>query len=543
MTSSPFLLLVLITFYIITAAPLNVTHARDIQYDNVGLPEDNSVKHEAPRSVSAWRVLQTSEDSSDDNNDKRTETADENNEEMEDSVSVAGGALLLAITSMLVAIFYLVHSKHEIIRGHAWEMISATVSIFIAVMWFQVIGALFTEIFGDVEEDIDHVSRAAAGLIHLVMWKYYAMGLCFCVLIRTKEKNAELDLNVTGTAIIGAHLCAFSARECFTTINRGTLFVNSIGGSVASLALACFITLCIIAMSRITSRCFLHVHLSSSGKIKLTRAVHILNEDMAAIALSDSFAYVIRFLILEKAPASDLRYYAATLSQSLALLFCAIFMMGCAVIITLRCFRKISHLNSPEALHVCSHFLVLTGAWCLLYWGNWELCHKRLSGVYTYFTSLMLLAYGFSVISMLMLGIFNCLASEHLTGVRAIRPVIEASSLLVGFTWEKTFDHAVEELVDTAHNKTWRVVSKVLLGVVMTVMTAPVWRWHILPEAVREEKIEIAEEISEDNSHSNTEPDDASTQKEEWVEVTPPGEGDRNEHVCTIGTQSHNFGL
>eukprot|EP00927_Polykrikos_kofoidii_P019826 TRINITY_DN192_c0_g1_i2.p1 TRINITY_DN192_c0_g1~~TRINITY_DN192_c0_g1_i2.p1 ORF type:complete len:297 (-),score=43.63 TRINITY_DN192_c0_g1_i2:176-1042(-) len=98
------------------------------------------------------------------------------------------------------------------------------------------------------------------------------------------------------------------------------------------------------------------------------------------------------------------------------------------------------------------------------------------------------LALSISLVSFGCIRLLDLLADADCTGDRtddAIKQIIRAIGILVGFGWEQCFDVAVEELSEAMPPKIqhW---TKMALGLFCICIITPAWKWHLLPMAIRE---------------------------------------------------------
>jgi hypothetical protein len=89
---------------------------------------------------------------------------------------------------------------------------------------------------------------------------------------------------------------------------------------------------------------------------------------------------------------------------------------------------------------------------------------------------------------MMSIQFLDCLADADWTDERtdaAIKEVIKAIGILIGFSWEQCFDQAVESLAE-ATPKTMQHTAKMILGLFCVFIIVPAWKWHLLPMAIRD---------------------------------------------------------
>jgi hypothetical protein len=150
-------------------------------------------------------------------------------------------------------------------------------------------------------------------------------------------------------------------------------------------------------------------------------------------------------------------------------------------------------------------------AWCLLYVAKWEV--GRNLNMYVnpnMIIARVCMAVGISFFSFTIITLLDKLADMDCTGPmtdEAIIQIINAISILVGFSWEQAFDGAVEVLgARTPHP----VVAEMVLAVFVAVVVIAPWRRYILMKVIhlQDEREAAAEDVHshhydlEDKAHS-----------------------------------------
>jgi len=167
-----------------------------------------------------------------------------------------------------------------------------------------------------------------------------------------------------------------------------------------------------------------------------------------------------------------------------------------------------SHLRK-RALTNVQHLNSMVMAWGLLFWAEWQLYvsgweHTTMGGCIVVAISVSTGAF----ISVILLSAIPTAHTANKFGKRAAKSIVLALGLLIGFTWERAFDVAFEELEEhyaEHHSSKWlghAIVTCVSL--VLTAIVAPAWRHYILPRALEENhapKVQKAHESAQSEAH------------------------------------------
>jgi len=143
-----------------------------------------------------------------------------------------------------------------------------------------------------------------------------------------------------------------------------------------------------------------------------------------------------------------------------------------------------------RVMKIVRNYFTFGSAWCSFYAAKWAFTHTSLGSQ----ESMLHVVLALVVSAFVFVGIFvmDKVMDHDLLGAgedaeEALEEIILALSVLVGFSWEQSFDTAVSVLAeDIAMPKAW---SKLAMSLVLVAIVFPAWRFYILPR-----ELELIEE-------------------------------------------------
>jgi hypothetical protein len=130
----------------------------------------------------------------------------------------------------------------------------------------------------------------------------------------------------------------------------------------------------------------------------------------------------------------------------------------------------------------CQQAFAMAFAWSLFTCSKWEMARYLPQFMPNGVISRVLLALEISMIACFVIWILDKLADLEETGEvadRAIITLIGSLSTLVGFSFEQSFEGAVEALADLTF-KDHKVGAELVLTILVVLIVYPAWKWHIL---------------------------------------------------------------
>lgn len=415
-------------------------------------------------------------------------------EEKPSPEAVAIAATLLGAISFVMSLFYLTNHSDPEMRRYTYEVISITISIFCAVLLFQS-GNDLVEVYV-LEGASEGFHLLVAGLI-LVFW-YCALQITLAVtsgavdeLIGWKSAPMEeAEASIRCYAVLLAHMTGFASINFWSGLQQTPLFSSSPAASLLTVPVSICGQLLLQRAAQAVRR---RIALGDDGqedeyeKLWDEQTVDAEN-DVAGLTLSWQTVQAARFLIGGALPNQEGEEPPAALAghgagEVLALLLLAL-AFAAAVFATLLRMHDLPALR-VRVLQMVITVLSMGFAWSVFFGLDWVLAGSGLAGGDGMMLS-VLLATAIFFLSFVVIRLLDKLYDAPWTGDNvdeAIRQIIGAIGILIGFAWEQCFDHATMSLslvMPMPH------LSKLLLALFCAVILVPAWRWFILPMVVAE---------------------------------------------------------
>lgn len=432
-------------------------------------------------------------------------------------VDVAVACSLLGGVAFVMAIFYLVNHYDRDIQLSAWEIVSSTISIFVAVLFFG--GVVATTHM--LEGSAPHWFMVVAPFMHVLLW-YSAMHLAIGYLCWTTMRHddasyrepSEEDLcELECWSTLLAHICAFATIHFGLHILSGSWFLqNSFTGFVGT-ALVFGI---LFVMFRVSDIVRARLCAERKNVLKLwDETAEEAENDVGSLALSFLLVQNIVLAVLgrlteearkskeepvEEKPVSEASVWILI---STAIAF-ALLRAG-VVYISSMCNKNV-HLHTLEYestagvdtiwdyvkrwIFILQYVISMCFAWSLLFAITWQA--GRLLGPLGPMATQTdareaLVATLVSIVAFA--GIFTLDYLGDTAGGDlnlAMRSIIKSLGILVGFSWESAFEVGVEVISElTTEVGAWcPVIVRVGMAVIIGLGITPAWTRYILRRVV-----------------------------------------------------------
>eukprot|EP00435_Cladocopium_sp_Y103_P011448 s2774_g3.t1 len=450
---------------------------------------------------------------------------EEEREEFTD-VDFAESLMLLGGIAFVMTLFYLVNDEDPDMRFYSWRVISATLSIFSAVLIFSGINKLIH--FYLLPHSTTPSFKLLVALIPMLSYffllqlgtAYESAALTAAPAVMDEKKLEEtwgkLERRTRCWATILAHLTGFGSIHCGTVLQHMPWLRDSPGASFvaapAMFLLAAVLNWCARRVrERVTSKTYQRLDSSDSphdvtaaGEWQRwtydlwTENVIDAEHDSAALAVSFLLVQSCRFafsgqLADELTPGQKKSQRTIEEFAGFSLVFAVLSVA--LVVAGRRIFRGAAPTPGTlkSFLRRCWALLQLSSAmafaWTLLFSARWEI--TRWSGYVgppTSLTSRISLALAISFCAALiikMLDLVIDLDSTEEDADEALGNIISSLGILVGFSWEQSFDGGVEVVALRTYRPLW---TELALACAVVALILPAWRRHILEKVIVQEK-------------------------------------------------------
>eukprot|EP00747_Dinoflagellata_sp_TGD_P164721 gnl/TRDRNA2_/TRDRNA2_185037_c0_seq1.p1 gnl/TRDRNA2_/TRDRNA2_185037_c0~~gnl/TRDRNA2_/TRDRNA2_185037_c0_seq1.p1 ORF type:complete len:499 (-),score=83.67 gnl/TRDRNA2_/TRDRNA2_185037_c0_seq1:39-1535(-) len=396
--------------------------------------------------------------------------------------SHALSSMLVGVIAFIMVLFYLVNHYDADIRLATWKMVSGTVSVFSAVLLYRCVKRLVIEA---AHQDKFGTVVFLLGLF-LIFW-LLAQGL---LLISLKKRCEKIALVSQGT-ILG-RVSGFAATFSFAAVQELPPFKDSSTGAllVGLIAAGMFMILSLIA-HKIREL----VVLADDGVIDDDEKwwldeVEIIEEDMISFALGFLLMQAIRFHICGALQVYDpaAAPVGITQEQTNALLMVSLQLAGMSLMGTWMIDRlgkrqMVSRITERFA-KIVVHILSLTMAWCVLFWGDWQVFilgigRSRVAGC-------MAASLSLTFICVVWLFVLDFVADHFELVEKALRSFVLTLGVIVGGSWSRVFNLSFADISHTevGHHPLFKDpnIDMTLLVAAMLVVVLPAWRFFILPK-------------------------------------------------------------
>eukprot|EP00405_Crypthecodinium_cohnii_P014542 CAMPEP_0206444642 /NCGR_PEP_ID=MMETSP0324_2-20121206/15028_1 /ASSEMBLY_ACC=CAM_ASM_000836 /TAXON_ID=2866 /ORGANISM="Crypthecodinium cohnii, Strain Seligo" /LENGTH=548 /DNA_ID=CAMNT_0053912693 /DNA_START=189 /DNA_END=1835 /DNA_ORIENTATION=+ len=420
--------------------------------------------------------------------------------EVEEAANAGMSIMLLGSIAFMMGLFYLVNHPDPDMTKYSWQVISSTISIFSAVLLFQAINSMVEHALLD---GADETREMVIGIAHFLVWYcllQYTLAFFSGALHKNVSENdferAECQLKCY--AILLGHITGFAAINAFGNIQQ---MVSS--SPAAAFAMVPISWLIIFMITQVADRIRDSYARGDDGIVDKFETLwdevtEETEDDVIGLAVSFLAAQAFRFWVggilpNEEGEEPEESQSSHSNSQVLVLYAIGIILVGLDFLRMLYIKQTLPRLT-PQLRNI----IMMVFSWCLYFGMDWWLSGNVFVENHG-MTKEVVLALMVTGTAMSLIFVVDKIADLESTGEsvdNALRAVVQALGILIGFGWEKSFDTAVAEVSEWT-----RVipesVTKLVLALLIVLLVVPAWRLYILPTIVLYEKMEEEEEREE----------------------------------------------
>eukprot|EP00930_Biecheleria_cincta_P042959 TRINITY_DN29556_c0_g1_i1.p1 TRINITY_DN29556_c0_g1~~TRINITY_DN29556_c0_g1_i1.p1 ORF type:complete len:604 (+),score=91.60 TRINITY_DN29556_c0_g1_i1:146-1957(+) len=398
--------------------------------------------------------------------------------------------VLFVMSAFFMLIIYLVNWHDADIRHFAWNIIMASISIFIAVLSYGVLSKILSKlVFEPLGHPITHHTGAdCRSIIFLMIWIIVEAEMYLTM-------SSPPALKAVG--IIGAHISGFAGLRAFSALQVDT-FSSSWATSLVPVFLA-FVLMTILAF---VGGCFRDRVNKGDGQVDKEEEEweeQCIETENDFIGMTTSFVFVnsVVFMLTGVLPELEQEFYETHSVEQMTWLFACCLGCGLAVIGS-TLLRKRARASFPASrfpkinriISTLQVFWSMAGAWCFFMWGAWY-CSSLISrhGPHSDHTThpSVLLGKLFQSVVVSLLGtaivfVFDYCADSSPESARLMRANVTGIGIAIGFSWEKAFDRALENLVEKKFVGGSEFYTHIFICISLICLLYPGWRLYILPK-------------------------------------------------------------
>eukprot|EP00670_Eutreptiella_braarudii_P017957 CAMPEP_0174351134 /NCGR_PEP_ID=MMETSP0811_2-20130205/8376_1 /TAXON_ID=73025 ORGANISM="Eutreptiella gymnastica-like, Strain CCMP1594" /NCGR_SAMPLE_ID=MMETSP0811_2 /ASSEMBLY_ACC=CAM_ASM_000667 /LENGTH=463 /DNA_ID=CAMNT_0015480041 /DNA_START=184 /DNA_END=1578 /DNA_ORIENTATION=+ len=405
--------------------------------------------------------------------------------------------MLLGSIAFQLSLFYLVNHPDKDMKRYSWETISSTISIFVAVLIFKGVDGVVDYY---VMEESAIWFKVLMDFVHLLAW------ICILQLALWISAGAHMNhsfaslrdpspyhLKAKSYAILLAHITGFASINAFSAIQQLSMFAS--GPFMALLV----VPLCFLVMITI-------VHLTDTvreyfaGLDGVKDAFEILWDDEVEEAENDIIGLTISFLLTQairfgiSGNLPDQEGADKGVHSHFMIWYLILFALLAVVpVVSLGRWRAAipeeEKGSIPERVVSSLHTVAsMSFAWCTLYavtW-QWSFLGSLMPGLVDGVPGHVCVALSASFLAFVLMFCLDKIHDSEKNSEEkkaAIVSVILSFGIMVGFTWEQSFDAGIETIAEefSEREKHWL---QLLITMILALIVLPAWKMYILPKVV-----------------------------------------------------------
>lgn len=429
-------------------------------------------------------------------------------EEESSPVAIAISVMLMGSIGFQMLMFYLVNWPDRDIQRYSWQVISQTISIFCAVLLFQGCNGMVEEKLIKGSSELVEVGIDMAQMIFWLVCMQVVLAITSGALnewLGAVDDMEKVELNVKSWSVLFSHVAGFAAINAWGSLQQKFLNANPwqalLVVPLGSAGLFLLYHIFDLIREKIA-------HMDDGEKDeyeeKWDEETEEAENDVAGLCMSFLTVQAIRFGISGFMPNQEgIEPWAVAISHSPHQCHLLIGSGLIFFILTLAMLNLTRIWEVPERLDrlidILNNYLTFGLSWCLFYGVRWRICATH----FTHENALLMVAIALflSGVSFLFIFVLDKVEDNHLFGEDseiaegATEKMITGLGILIGFSWEQSFDTAVDVVAEGLRHDCPPTISKMLMSICLVVIVFPAWRIYILPT-----ERELSEETTEEGA-------------------------------------------
>lgn len=387
------------------------------------------------------------------------------------TVGMFGAVVLIAV------VFAMASTQNKTVRCYTWASLDNVAAVFLAVLFFQAFDSLMDDF------DFPKHHKVIAAAIHAAV----LLLLAFVISWRMRENKVNLAIFCAA----GAHYVSFGS------MHAAILFVNHHWSSTIE-----EVVMGVLLIILVLGAVFLAAEFGrrAAGLVddEWQDKIDDLQNDFGAMAAAVCFSLLVRACISgEYHHISDDEEtedaHTATERRHMLIYACVLIPVAGFLVQQMSSMQarleaqgRLSYWTKRTIMFFTA-FLCMSVAWAFLLWGEWEFDGRDGGPVIQNKVHFALAATVVCCLSILALGQISGGAFRS-----ARKVTLTALSLLVGWSWEESFDAAVESVTEDSKNPG---TMKIMLALGLACVILPVYVTYLKPVAMDyEEQLEKLDE-------------------------------------------------
>jgi len=409
-----------------------------------------------------------------------------------------------------MSIFYLVNWPDEDIKRETWKVISACISIFVAVLLFQgfnqVVEEYIIEGGGEMWEVFVDVSQLLFWLSCMQVTLAITSGAVNELWGGTPPSMEKIEVNVKSLAVLLAHVTGFSSINAFGSVQQ--TFFSDDPVLAFMIVPAGFFSLFALYHGFDILRDY--VSEADDGEVdeyeaKWDEETEEAENDVAGLSLAFLTVQAFRFSISGVLPNVEGIESPETAGTHGPVQWLCLWVCGIACgILGILCIQYKKFIPHPSArvermTKIVRNYFMFASSWSFFYTAKWAFTHTKLGEqesmlhvVLALVVTAVVFVNIFVIDYILDNDLFGQSEEEEDEAESALDEVILALSVLVGFSWEQSFDTAVSVLASSLSGEVPQAFVKLAMSLVLVAIVFPAWRFYILPK-----ELELTSEMSD----------------------------------------------